>query len=234
MRKVDVLRDLQAVDSALDQVRARLARVAEVWGRRTQVDAAAAARDAAAAALRQRQTEQKDLELQVEKRQDKLKADTDKLYSGRVTSPRELDDLSHEVEQDRRQVSTLEDRLLALLEEVETAEATARSAEAAHAEIEAAWKREQAELAESRRTLEAESARLNARREEVTAQTDAASLRTYEGLRRTRGGLAVVPIQQRTCQGCRITLPSSEEQKARVSDDLVTCNSCGRILYAGG
>jgi predicted nucleic acid-binding Zn-ribbon protein len=131
-------------------------------------------------------------------------------------------------------VSSLEDRLLALLDDVEAAEAAAAAAEAAHAEIEATWKRQQAELAESRRALEAESTRLNARRTEVAAQSDAASLRTYDGLRRTRGGLAVVPVQQRTCQGCRITLPSSEEQKARLSNDLVTCNSCGRILYAGG
>ena len=44
----------------------------------------------------------------------------------------------------------------------------------------------------------------------------------------------MVPIVQRTCQGCRIALPSTEEQKARTSDNLVTCSSCGRILYAGG
>jgi predicted nucleic acid-binding Zn-ribbon protein len=234
MRKVDVLRDLQEVDTALDQARARLARIAEEWGRRARVDAAAAARDEAQGVMRHLHAEQKDLELQVDKLQAKLKADSDKLYSGRVTNPKELEALSHEVEQDRRLVSSLEDRLLALLDDVEAAEAAAAAAEAAHAEIEATWKRQQAELAESRRALEAESTRLNARRTEVAAQSDAASLRTYDGLRRTRGGLAVVPVQQRTCQGCRITLPSSEEQKARLSNDLVTCNSCGRILYAGG
>ena len=45
MRKVDALRNLQEVDSALDQVRARLARIAAQWGRREALDAVIAARD---------------------------------------------------------------------------------------------------------------------------------------------------------------------------------------------
>jgi predicted nucleic acid-binding Zn-ribbon protein len=231
MRKVELLHDLQVVDSALDQARARLARIAQQWGRREAVEAAAAARDAAQRELRRRQAEQRDLELEIEKLRGKIKADTDKLYSGRVTNPRELADLAREVEQEQRRLSDREDRLLLLFDEVEAAQAAAQQAAAAYAETEAAWQREQAELATARRELEAEIARLTARREAIVAQVDTASLRLYENLRRTRGGLAVVPVQQRTCQGCRITLPSGEEQRARTSPDLVTCGSCGRILY---
>ena len=55
----------------------------------------------------------------------------------------------------------------------------------------------------------------------------------YDGLRRTRGGLAVAEVAQRTCQGCRISLPVNEEIRARTSPDLVFCQSCGRILHAG-
>jgi hypothetical protein len=47
MRKVDPLRELQAVDTALDQARARLARINAQFGRREALDAAIAARDAA-------------------------------------------------------------------------------------------------------------------------------------------------------------------------------------------
>ena len=232
MRKVDALRELQEVDSALDQVRARLQRIAAQWGKRQAVDAAAAARDAAVAELHHRQADQQDLELEIEKLRGKLQANSDKLYGGRVHNPRELEDLSKEVDQDRRQVSEREDRLLAVFDEVEAAQAAADRATAAFTQTEATWKREQDEMAAARRELEAEGHRLTARRSQVAAQADAASLRLYESLRRSKGGLAVVPVQQRSCQGCRIALPSSEEQKARTSTDLVTCSSCGRILYA--
>ncbi|HLH23069.1 MAG TPA: C4-type zinc ribbon domain-containing protein [Chloroflexota bacterium] len=232
MRKVDALRALQEVDSALDQVRARLERIAAQWGKRQAVDAAAAARDAALAELRRRQADQRDLELAIEQLNGKLKTNSDKLYGGRVHNPRELEDLSREVDQDRRQISEREDRLIEVFEQVEAAQAAADRAAAAYAQAEATFKREQEEMAAARRELEAEGHRLTARRNQIAAQADPVSLRLYESLRRSKGGLAVVPVQQRSCQGCRIALPSSEEQKARTSTELVTCSSCGRILYA--
>ena len=226
MRKIEVLRELQAVDTALDQARERLHRIAARWGHREEVDAAAAARDAALAELHHRQADQRDLELEIEKLRAKIKANNDKMYGGRVSNPRELTDLSHEVEQDQRLVSDREDRLLVVFDEV-------AAAEAAYEQAEAQWKEEQARMAADKRALDAEGAQLMARRRELLSQVDAASLRLYDSLRRSRGGLAVVPIVQRTCQGCRIALPSTEEQKARTSNDLVTCSSCGRILSAG-
>ena len=98
MRKVDVLRDLQGVDTALDQARPRLTRIAERWRRRDALEAAARARDAAQAALRQSQAQQRDVEVELEKLRGKPKSDSDKLYSGRVGNPRELSDLSAVVE----------------------------------------------------------------------------------------------------------------------------------------
>jgi uncharacterized protein len=232
MRKVDALRELQEVDSALDQARARLERIAAQWGKHQVVDAAAAARDAAVAELHHRQADQRDLELAIEQLNGKLKANSEKLYGGRVHNPRELEDLSKEVEQDRRQISDREDRLIEVFEQVEAAQVAADQATATFTRTEATWQREQEEMAAARREVQAEGNRLTARRNAVAAQADPASLRLYEILRRSKGGLAVVAVQQRSCQGCRIALPSSEEQKARTSTDLVTCSSCGRILYA--
>ena len=232
MRKVDVLLELQKVDTALDQARTRVSQIAQQWGRREELDAATVRRDEAQATLRRWHAEQHDLELEIDKLRTKLKADSDKLYSGRVGNPRELQDLSHEVEQDTRQVSSREDRLLEVFDEVEGAQTAARAAEDTHNTVEAAWQKRHAEFARAKRALDAEIARLSAQRDSIVPQADAASLRLYESLRRSRGGLAVVPVQQRSCMGCRIALPTSEEQRARTSDQLVTCGSCGRILYA--
>ena len=43
-------------------------------------------------------------------------------------------------------------------------------------------------------------------------------------------GTAVAKVEQGVCCGCRISLPSTELQRAR-SDSLVRCSSCGRILF---
>src|SRR5262249_43931597 len=117
MRKIEVLRELQAVDTARDQAQTRLAQIRPQRGRREQLGAALGVEQEAAAKLRHWETEQQDLELEIGKMRTKLKADTDKLYSGRG-SPRELQDLSHEVDQDTRLVSDREDHLLAVFDEV--------------------------------------------------------------------------------------------------------------------
>lgn len=232
-RKVDVLWDLQEVDSALDQIRARAARIAEAWGNRTALQAVTRARDEAAQTLRQAQAEQRDLDLQLEKLRAKVQADSDKLYGGRVKNPRELQDLQAEVEQDKRLVSALEDRSLAQMDAVETAQKVSQAADEAYARAEEAWRRDQLAMKDEHASLKAQGAALAARRQALVAQADPTALRTYESLRRSKGGLAVARVLQHSCQGCRVGIPSREEQQARMSVELVFCSSCGRILYTG-
>ena len=233
-RKVEVLRDLQEVDTALDQIRARAARIAEAWGNRAPLQSVAKGRDEARGALRAAQTEQQDLDLRIEELRTKIKTANDKMYGGKVKNPRELQDLQAEVEQDQRLISGLEDRALAHLDVLEAAQRSTREAEAAYARAEEAWKRDQLAMRDEHGQLKQQGGELTARRSSLTGEADAAALRTYDSLRRSKSGLAVVRISQRSCQGCRVGVPSSEEQRARLSSDLVFCSSCGRILYAGG
>lgn len=231
-RKVEVLRELQEVDSALDQIRARAARIAEAWGNRAPLETVTRERDAAHATLRQAQAAQRDLDLQLEKLRAKVRADSEKLYSGRVRNPRELQDLQAEVEQDQRLISSLEDRTLAQMDVVEAAQHAAAAADAQYTRAEEAWRRDQLALRDEHATLKQQSAELLASRQALVQQADPAALRTYEALRRSKGGLAVARVFQHSCQGCRVTIPTSEEQRARTSTELVFCSSCGRILYA--
>ena len=53
----------------------------------------------------------------------------------------------------------------------------------------------------------------------------------YESLLKTRDGSAVAKVERGMCQGCRLTLPTLELQRARSSEGIARCGSCGRILY---
>lgn len=48
---------------------------------------------------------------------------------------------------------------------------------------------------------------------------------------RLRYGRALVPVRERVCSGCHITLPTSAAPGA--GEVLTVCESCGRILYWG-
>jgi predicted nucleic acid-binding Zn-ribbon protein len=141
--------------------------------------------------------------------------------------------MTDDARQYRNQISPREDRILELYDIVDAATATLAAANARLAEAQQAHAATQAELNTERAALTAQVGQQEQDREAVTSQTDPQSLRLYDGLRRTRGGLAVAEVAQRTCQGCRVSLPANLETRARTSEDLVLCQSCGRILHSG-
>ena len=232
MRQAQLLAQLQRVDTALDRARERIVRIGELLADRAALVASEREREAAAADLQTRQTELKDLELEVEDLRSRLTQLETKLYGGTVMNPKELGAMSDDARQYRNQISSREDRILGLYDVVEAASARLAEAEGRLASTRRTHAETQQGLAAERGALEARIAELERERQSLQAEADPRALRTYESLRRTRGGLAVAEVTQRTCQGCRVAIPSTLEQRVRAGNDLVLCQSCGRILYA--
>lgn len=232
MRKVDLLRELQEIEIALEHSRERLEAVHQQLGDRRELQEAEQAQKTLQQQLRALETEQTDLELHLSELREKLQHVDDKLYSGSVRNPKELDSLSKEAAQFRHLISSQEDRLLDSFDRVERVSTARDAARRRVAELEETWRQRQASLGRDQEQLEADITRLEAERERARSALDASSLRTYDALRRTRGGIAVVEVKQRTCQGCRISLTSSQEHQTRASQDLVLCQNCGRVLLS--
>lgn len=232
MSVVEQLRQLQALDSQIDAARERIATVEATLADRSEYEASRRQYDELSAALRAVETSQRDLELQLGKARAQQAEVEGKLYSGKVGSPRELDDLQRKANELRRQIEAFEEGLLALMEQAEQAGADARAAEAHLREVVARRRALEAELLAERKRLVADVRAWQAEREQVRAGIEPSALRTYDRLRSTREGLAVAEVRQQTCQGCRVTLTGAQEHRVRHGDTLVTCQSCGRILYA--
>ena len=232
MKLVELLRQLQAVDSALDADREHLRRVESELADRSELAAAARARAERAEAHHALEADQRDLELEIETLRTHLETIDKKLYGGRVGDARELTNLTRDAQQVRAQIGTREDRLLELLEAAEQAAAALAQADERLADVRARRRTREAELSAERDRLLGAIRAGEAQQAALRGQADPAALRTYDNLRRTRGGLAVADVRQRTCQGCRVGLPMGVEQRARQGDALVLCQSCGRILSA--
>ena len=232
MKKVQPLVELQHLDSALDRERERLATVRALLADDSTLGPARAACSAAEAELRAWQTEQRDLELEVQDLREKMSLVEKKLYGGSVNNAKELENMTRDAAQFRGLISTREDRLLALYDLIDAADQSLATARADLVETERVYAAGQQSFRDEQRELEASIAVHESRRSSTAIGADAGALRTYESLRRTRGGLAVAEVAQRTCQGCRVSLPTNEATRARASDELVFCQSCGRILHA--
>jgi uncharacterized protein len=52
----------------------------------------------------------------------------------------------------------------------------------------------------------------------------------YERIRRSKGDLAIVGVEDGACGGCGYALPPQRVQEVRRNRDIVLCEGCGRIL----
>lgn len=155
------------------------------------------------------------------------------MYSGSITSPRELQAMQSEVEQLRRHQRALEDRELELMESQESidGELGALAERVGAAEAEATTAR--TAVAEQESVIDAEMARENGARDAVAVGIPANLLALYDGCRAAARGVGVARLVGNTCQGCRLTIPSTEVnriRKAGPDGDVAHCDNCGAIL----
>jgi predicted nucleic acid-binding Zn-ribbon protein len=220
---------LQEIDLAMDTRRARLAVLEEQLGETEELVAAreeVASRQETLQGLKLRQKEAED---QVEDVRIKASGVDKKLYGGTVSSPKELEDLQADLTAIQTQVGRREDELLALMVQVEEAQAQLRAATTSLEALEGRWKQEQASLLAEKAELERELAELEEERNRQSV--DQGALGLYGLLRDRKEGRAVAKVERGMCGGCRITLPMSVLQKAKAGQGLVQCVSCERILF---
>jgi predicted nucleic acid-binding Zn-ribbon protein len=173
--------------------------------------------------------QQRSLEWEIDDFSTKLKSAEKELYSGRIRIPKELSNLQNDIENMKTRRRQLEDKALDIMEQVELArKGIARHRNELEA-LEAEWQSQQKDLLSELEQLKINLASLQQDRQSLVAGTDRDMVDFYQAVKKKKG-IAVARVNQGTCGGCRISLPVSELQQARTGA-LITCSSCGRILY---
>lgn len=231
MSKGKQLYELQEVDLEIDAKRERLTQVMGRLGESEVLDEAhlSLARDEEK--LVELQRIQREVEREVEDLQAKAAVATDKLYGGTVKNPKELSSLQEQLSNFRRKIGEGDDKTLDIMSEVEAAQKEVSLKRSEVAKIEEGWQAEQASLSQEQTELSAALSTLEQKRKELASKLDTVSLELYEDIRQKRQGRAVAKLERGMCQGCRIALPMSELQRARMGQELVQCGSCERVLY---
>jgi predicted nucleic acid-binding Zn-ribbon protein len=231
MNKAKQLYELQEVDLEIQHKAEVLTQVKGQLGKDDDLVAARSAIDTAKKHLADLEHQQKTEDWELDDLGSKIAAVEKKLYGGSMKNPRELTGFQQDLEMLKAQRGEREDKLLAIMMDVETAQHDVSRKSSEFAAVEKDWNGNQQKLSNQQTELEAELAKLEQKRELIVGQTDSASLGLYEEMRRARQGLAVAKVMQGRCQGCRISLPMSDQQRARMGHELVQCSNCGRILY---
>lgn len=224
---------LQQVDTQIDQGRSRLSEIESALSHDEVLRAAQATASEAKAVAEAARKAVNVAESEANTQREKLKQNQDSLYGGKVRSPKELQDLQLEAESLGKHVKELEDTQLERMMAQETALAEAEQAEKDLEGTAAQRAVAKQNLLTEQEQLTAEQSQLAEEREAAFSGVPADALATYEGLRKSKNGLAVVKVNNQTCGGCGAELSAARAQAARVQDELTRCDSCKRILYAG-
>ena len=176
--------------------------------------------------------EQAKAETDVEQVRSRIDRDRQRLDSGKVSSPRELENLQSEVASLQRRQSDLEEVVLDVMERFETGQSGLERATAEREQLGA----ELASVAAARdlalAELEEQSSKAADRRIEVTAALPGDLIDLYDKLRTQHGGVGAAALRHRSCQGCNLTMNTVDLNAIRAApqDEVLRCEECRRIL----
>lgn len=185
------------------------------------------------------QTEASDLKLNqlkaesdVEQVLSRSRRDQERLDSGAVSAPKELESLQHEIGTLAKRQTELEDIELEIMQAYENAQQAVTDLLAS--EIETTGKL--STLVQTRDDLFAdidfEVNSLTNQRTEIANGLPTDLIALYDKIRADQGGVGAALIHRGSCQGCHITIDAQEIDQIRKmsADAIARCDQCRRIL----
>jgi len=155
-----------------------------------------------------------------------------KMYSGEISSPRELQAMQADVDQLHRHRRDVENRELEVMEQREPLDGELAALDSDRAAVDEEITRVRDELRAAEDEIAAEVAVERAARGELTKGLDPALVTAYEQRRAHARGVGAARLVGGTCQGCHLTIPSTEAERIRSAPEgtLAYCDNCGCIL----
>ncbi len=224
VQKLDsALATLQKQYSALDPGRTEQAEAKAAQDAHQEADATL---HATSAALHDAELEQKSVEAKTAEFEKKL-------YGGSIRVPKELQAMQEEVEMLKKQRGRLDEKILTLMDDLEAQRTREAETRQSQAQAEEVLKTKQAAHKRASEQLIAQAQVLKSQRTEAAKAVPPALLKRYDSLRASKGGVAIVPLEDaNACGGCKLGLPSSLVERVLHGTTLETCDNCGRILVA--
>lgn len=229
------LLEVQAADSELDRLAHRratlpeLAELEQIDARLTELtDLIIRAQTEDGDLARQ----QRKLEGDVDQVRSRAARDRQRLDTGSVGSPRELENLQSEIASLARRQADLEEQVLEIMEAREEVQhrlaALVEEQQRLQTDREGAERRRDVAYAE----IDAAVGERHAERVALAGGLPVDLLTLYEKIRADRGGVGAAALRRGRCEGCHLTLSGQDVAGIRAAppEAVVRCEECRRIL----
>lgn len=196
-----------------------------------QTAAAAANLESLKQRARQIEVDKKKLEIDVGTRNDSIAKLRTQQYETRKND--EFSAMGREIERYQHEISGLEDRELELMEQADQLKTQVSAEEKQTAAAKELIGKQVANLDAKETTLQTRLEELKKEREELAAKVDEDLLERFNRLFASKGDAAVVALEHEFCTGCHMKVTTATSVRVRGDREIVSCEQCGRILYAG-
>lgn len=229
------LLDLQSVDAQLDHLayqREHLDEARQLLEAQAARKVAADTVIAAATLVSDLEREQTKADLDVEQVRERARKDRELMDSGTINSPKQLDNLAHELESLARRQSDLEDIELEVMERLAGAQKALEQTQREEAELTARCDELEAVVNERYAVIDTEKADAQRERDMIVVDIPQELLSLYDKLRKDHGGVGAAALSRARCEGCRMELPPTDIERIRsaAADEVLRCEECRRIL----
>lgn len=228
--QIKILAELQTIDSDIYSLKKELETHPEIKKEADRnFDSKKTVLKAAEEELKNIQVRQKNLEMDLGSKEEKVKKLQGQLYS--LKSNKEYQAMELEIKGLKADDSLLEEEILKTFDAVEAAKAKVQKEKEFLLTEEKKYKAQLDVLNQRATEIQSAIQVFEEKRKVFVPNIDSKILPQYERLLKSREGLAIAPIRNNSCGGCNIGLPPQVVNEARMQEKFLTCESCARMLY---
>jgi uncharacterized protein len=227
---IEKLLVLQDRDRKIHRAQQELAEIApERETLRAKAGTTQAQLEAAKNRVKQIESERKQRDLEVEAKKSQIEKYANQQLQTRKNE--EYKALAHEIEMAKAAIFKIEDQEIVLMEQAEAAQKEVIRATTEANEAKKLADSQIVELGQREENFKQELAALQQGRAELASAVDESARNRYDRILKSKGDNAVVGIDHGVCGGCHMKLQQQLIVSCQAQKELVTCSSCGRILY---
>jgi uncharacterized protein len=201
---------------------------------RQNLDAQLAASAAALTALKSKgqhlEMDRKKLELDAGTRRESINRLKTQQYETRKNE--EFRAMGNEIERYEKEIQAIEDQELELMDQAEKLKAELAIEDKKASGSRDSIARQMADLEEKGKTLQGQLDQLTAESTEIASKVEEELLSRFERLFASKGDAAVVALEHEVCTGCHMKVTTQTAHRVKNGKEIVSCEQCGRILYA--
>jgi uncharacterized protein len=226
---LEKLVELQKVDLEVARLKAQLEAIPKALARiDAQLNAARQRVEEVRAAIKAGETAKRQHEQEIGSLNDKIAKF--RSQSSGVKTNEQYKALLSEIAHAEGEIAAYEEKIIGVMLNADSLQAQLAAAEDALKTASADVERKKAAANSEAGAQRAAAAQAQARSQELRKQVDESLLANYDRVARSRG-YAMAEVLEHRCTACQVMLRPQVMSQLRAAQEVVHCDSCGRILY---